>query len=339
MRLFKRKNIYYVEFGRGDHRSLKTKNEALALKLFKEMEREFLRGRLIRLERGQLKLLQDFIDEYLEVRKSMAPNTYRMDRLTLHKFKEFYGNLTMAGITSQKLSEFKSYLKQQGKDVKDKSGKIIGRTGLKDTSCNAHIRHFKIALKTAKSWKYLKKDLDLKTDLKQYKVDKRVPVYMTKDDVTKLLSIANEDSIMRTAVAIQVFTGAGRAEIVAPIIIDETHIAYRRVKTKIYNRMPIAEDLKPYISHLKPGIHRVVPWKNERTYARHFEELVEKAEQLHGISPHKVRHTFASLLLQAGTDLKTVSELMGHASITVTAEFYAHITDKQKKEAVNRLKF
>lgn len=51
---------------------------------------------------------------------------------------------------------------------------------------------------------------------------------------------------------------------------------------------------------------------------------------------HALRHTYASLLLLKGVDLKTVQELMGHSDITIT-QIYLHIVPKSKTDAVNRL--
>lgn len=340
MRLWKHKNgTYYITFKRGVHSSLKTKDKAKAEKAFRELDREQQQGRLVRLEQGELKLFSDFKDEFLDIRKDKAPSTQRAERLALDKFLEFYGNRAMGGITPQKLEQFRSDLLMRGKEVKNKQGRVIGKTKLLETSCNTHIRHLKIALKKAIKWGYIKKGtLDLRDDLKQYHVDKRQPVCMTKEDVIKLLSISDEDPVMRIPIAVQVYTGMSRAEVIAPMHIEDEHITYKRVKTKKLIRVNIADGLKPYLVHLKKGIQNIFPWKNPRTYSRYFEKIVKKAELI-GISPHKVRHTFATLLLQDGEDLKTISELMGHSSITITAEFYAHISDEQKKKAVNRLKF
>ena len=56
------------------------------------------------------------------------------------------------------------------------------------------------------------------------------------------------------------------------------------------------------------------------------------------ISPHTLRHTFATSLLDNGTDLKTVQELMGHSHIRTT-ERYLHSNDDKKFSAINGLKF
>ena len=54
------------------------------------------------------------------------------------------------------------------------------------------------------------------------------------------------------------------------------------------------------------------------------------------VSPHTLRHTYATMLLTKGVDLKTVQDLMGHSDITIT-QIYLHVLPKTKSDAVNRL--
>jgi integrase len=61
---------------------------------------------------------------------------------------------------------------------------------------------------------------------------------------------------------------------------------------------------------------------------------------LDGLTPHDLRRTFGSLARLAGADLKYIQKAMGHCSITVTAEIYAHLFDSeldQLSEALDAL--
>jgi len=66
-----------------------------------------------------------------------------------------------------------------------------------------------------------------------------------------------------------------------------------------------------------------------------FSAACEKAK-IQGVTWHTLRHTFASRLVMAGVDLKTVQELMGHKTIAMTAR-YAHLSPEHKLSALERL--
>ena len=55
------------------------------------------------------------------------------------------------------------------------------------------------------------------------------------------------------------------------------------------------------------------------------------------LTPHKLRHTFATSLFRNNVDIKTIQELLGHVSIATT-QIYMHVEDEQKREAVMKLK-
>lgn len=72
-----------------------------------------------------------------------------------------------------------------------------------------------------------------------------------------------------------------------------------------------------------------------RPYELHCRAL-KKAELEH-IRLHDLRHTFATLLLEKGEDIKTVQELLGHKDITTTLNIYAHVTQKMKAANATRV--
>jgi site-specific recombinase XerD len=79
-------------------------------------------------------------------------------------------------------------------------------------------------------------------------------------------------------------------------------------------------------------------WKHPDTLTHHFNQVVKEAG-LRGITPHKVRHTFATLLLQAGAELSVVSELLGHSDVNITKRFYVHVVEGLKRRTVELLSF
>ena len=76
----------------------------------------------------------------------------------------------------------------------------------------------------------------------------------------------------------------------------------------------------------------VPPERLERTFYYMLKNVgIEKT------GTHSLRHTFASLLFESGADIKTVSELLGHASIQITMDTYIHLIKKTKTTAVEQL--
>lgn len=72
-------------------------------------------------------------------------------------------------------------------------------------------------------------------------------------------------------------------------------------------------------------------------YAKYLREQSEKIIG-HRISPHALRHTHASLLMEQGIDIDTISRRLGHADSRVTREIYLHVTEKLKEKENERIK-
>ena len=62
------------------------------------------------------------------------------------------------------------------------------------------------------------------------------------------------------------------------------------------------------------------------------EAAEQGTEQIEDFCPHMARHTYTSLAYSAGADIKAVSEILGHASTSVTLDTYTHLTEEKKKQ-------
>ena len=73
-----------------------------------------------------------------------------------------------------------------------------------------------------------------------------------------------------------------------------------------------------------------------RTFKDYYNQILQ-ASGLRHFTFHALRHTFASRAMEQGMDPKTLSEIMGHYSVSFTLDTYAHVLDGHKKEAVSLL--
>ena len=92
---------------------------------------------------------------------------------------------------------------------------------------------------------------------------------------------------------------------------------------------PIAGD---YVFRTAEG----TPIDPDNWYNREFPAIRQRAK-LRGIGLHALRHTYASLLINAGENLKYVSRQLGHASIQITADLYGHLFKETSTAAMRRL--
>jgi integrase/recombinase XerD len=94
------------------------------------------------------------------------------------------------------------------------------------------------------------------------------------------------------------------------------------------DRYDCVEQKRLFVSRTGQNLDRVTVWKMIKRYAK-------SAGIQRKISPHTLRHSFATHLLDNGADLRVIQEMLGHANITST-DRYAHVSQKQVQAAFHR---
>jgi integrase len=106
--------------------------------------------------------------------------------------------------------------------------------------------------------------------------------------------------------------------------------------------IPLPEELLQFIRSYQRVSTGYFLTNSEKRYVEprlmqlHFRKVLEKC----GIAPanfHALRHTFATRCVELGMDVKSLSEILGHASVTITMDRYVHPSMELKRENMNRL--
>lgn len=191
--------------------------------------------------------------------------------------------------------------------------------------------------------------------IKAPKLEKKLPTYLTNEEIAKLFNIRLTKPVdYRNKAILEVMyaTGARISEVINLKVnqIDFEECIIRVVgkgkKERIIPLDDVAIDaLDNYINNYRPFLIKnetcnyVFLNKNGEKISRQMifkilKNLANKAGITKEISPHTLRHSFASNLLNNGADLRVIQELLGHENLETT-EIYSHLQNKKIKDDYN----
>lgn len=191
--------------------------------------------------------------------------------------------------------------------------------------------------------------------IKAPKLEKKLPTYLTNEEIAKLFNIRLTKPVdYRNKAILEVMyaTGARISEVINLKVnqIDFEECIIRVVgKGKKERIIPLddvaIEALDNYINNYRPFLIKnetcnyVFLNKNGEKISRQMifkmlKNLANKAGITKEISPHTLRHSFASNLLNNGADLRVIQELLGHENLETT-EIYSHLQNKKIKDDYN----
>jgi integrase/recombinase XerD len=187
----------------------------------------------------------------------------------------------------------------------------------------------------------LKKDLTL--DIKRPKREKRFPTVLTKEEVSKLID-SFDTSKSKLMISLIYACGFRVSELINLKLKDvnfEEKIGYVKQgkgrKDRMFN-LPefLLEDLKAQVQAQKEkNKEYLFTGPNGKLSSRNLQKMVQKAavraEIKKEVHVHTLRHSFATHLLESGTDIRKIQELLGHSSIATT-EIYTHVSAEELKK-------
>lgn len=247
-----------------------------------------------------------------------------------------HGNLKFDRLNETFCDDFREYLLTT---KSNKSNKVT----LLQNSALSYFNKFKAALKQAYKDGYLQTDLNAR--IKTIKQAETQRNFLTIEELNSLVKTECNNPQLKTAALFSALTGLRFSDI-AKLTWRELEyiegngyfIQFKQQKTKGVEMMPISEQAFSLLGVRREPSNKVFEGLTYSAYSnKHLFQWIGAAGITKDITFHCFRHTYATLQLSQGTDIYTVSKMLGHRELKTT-QVYAKIIDKTKREAANKIK-
>lgn len=281
---------------------------------------------------------------YLKIEKGLSPNSINSYKRDLVQYLKFITGEKIETLNDIDRYTILSFMQNQ---------REIGKSNNSIIRMISSLRKFH---------QYLKQEELTETDpmllVDTPKKAQTLPKVMSMSEVEKLIDISDTSKPLglrdRTMLEVMYATGVRISELVS-LRLDELHLPMSMIQTKgkgdkeriipigdtaIYWMKQYLELSRPKLS-MKNAEEEPYVFLNSRggTLSRQgvwkkIKKLVKQANIKSDVTPHTLRHSFATHLLENGADLRIVQELLGHSDISTT-QIYTHITKHRLKNVYN----
>jgi tyrosine recombinase XerC len=275
---------------------------------------------------------------FLEAEKNASPHTIKNYRSDWVEFFRFLGDGSVHDINYLTIRRFLAYLKEGG---------VLKSTISRKLAC---LKSF---------FKYLTREKLVESNpastIATPKRDRRLPSFLDEKEMEHLLEAAKGDSWERKrdlAILETLYSSGIRVSELVGLNAEHIDLLSGLVKVRGKGKkeriVPIGtcavNAIKTYIDSSSAGydqgsvplfLNRQKTRLTDRSVRRIIIKCAKRASIDKEISPHTLRHTFATHLLDRGADLRSVQELLGHANLSTT-QIYTHISAKRLREAYDQ---
>lgn len=284
--------------------------------------------------------------EYIEIERGRAVKTVENYDHYLSRFFEHTGIADTTDITEEKIREFRLWLNRQPGTNKDSMKrrtqnyylialraflKYLRKRGIEGLApekielAKLPERHIGL-ISSAELGRLMQAPKDALA--KEKDPEKALPylrdqailelLFSTGLRVSELCALNTDLDLARDDVSVR-----GKGEKVRVVFLSPT------AKAAVSAYLKARKDMDPalFVDGRPTKLHRITP----RDIQRHIKTYAAMAGITNKVSPHTLRHVFATDLLSNGADLRSVQALLGHSSITTT-QIYTHVTDAHLRE-------
>ncbi len=284
-------------------------------------------------------IINDYLD-YIVLEKRLAKNTKDSYAFDLECFYEYFKKKEIKNINEQDLMKYLEYLNKE-----------------KELTPRSIERH----LTTLRGFfKYLVKmeiiDNDITQNIDNLKLGKYLPTTLTINEVDKLMDIKlNNPFNYRTKAMLELMYGSGlRVSELVNLTLNDIDLYNGTIlingKGSKERIVPLGEYAKEYLLEYLKVRNELIKKKygdpdklflnnHGKPITRNgfnflLNNLLKEKKIEKNVTPHTLRHSFATHMLDNGADLRTIQELLGHSDI-VTTRIYTHISKKQIQDNYN----
>ncbi len=281
--------------------------------------------------------MQEYIEDYLNyilLEKRLSNNTYESYAFDLECFSNYFKDKKIDKIKENDIVEYLKYLKEEKK--------------LTPRSIERHLTTLRGLFKYLVKMEILK--FDITKNIDNLKIGKHLPNTLTVEEVELLMNIPLDNPFnYRTKAMLEMMYGSGlRVSELVNLTLNDIDLYNDTIlihgKGSKERIVPLGDYAKEYLAEYLKVRNSLIKRKNgnpDKLFLNNhglpitrngFNFLLNKLLKEKGIekevTPHTLRHSFATHMLDNGADLRTIQELLGHSDI-VTTRIYTHVSKKQ----------